>query len=347
MSHLPSPSAMYRAFERKDSSYDGVFWLGVRTTGIFCRPVCRARTPNRENVEFFGAPSEALHAGYRPCMKCRPLDSGRKPPPLVARLLVAVEQEPGRRYRDAELLAMGIDPSTARRQFKRYCGMTFQAYHRARRMGLALLDIRKGKTVLDSQLDQGFESASGFREAFARLVGTAPSRAGDVGVLHARWIETPLGAMLALADDRGLHLLDFVDRRGLERALALLQKRLRARALPGDHPYLDQIARELAEYFDGKRQTFDTPVVLTGSPFQSRVWNALLAIPAGTTWSYAALARHIGQPQAVRAVGRANGENRISIVVPCHRVIGADGALTGYGGGLARKQKLLDLERDA
>ena len=159
-------------------------------------------------------------------MKCRPLDHGRKPPPLVAKLLVAVETEPGRRYRDAELAEMGIDPSTARRQFKRYCGMTFQAYHRARRMGLALLDIRKGKTVIDSQLDQGFESGSGFREAFTRLVGASPSRAADVGVLHAKWLETPLGPMLALADDRGLHLLDFVDRRGLERALAMLQKRL-------------------------------------------------------------------------------------------------------------------------
>ena len=242
---------------------------------------------------------------------------------------------------------MGIDPSTARRQFKRYCGMTFQAYHRARRMGLALLDIRKGKSVLDSQIDQGFESASGFREAFARLVGTAPSRVGDVGVLHAKWIETPLGAMLALADDRGLHLLDFVDRRGLERALASLQKRLRARALPGTHRHLDQIERELAEYFAGVRRVFETPVALTGSEFQSRVWNALLAIPPGQTCSYVELARRIGQPRAVRAVGRANGENRLSIVVPCHRVIGADGTLTGYGGGLARKQKLLDLERGA
>src|SRR6185503_5394626 len=107
-----------------------------------------------------------------------------------------------------------------------------------------LLDIRKGKTVLDSQLDQGFESGSGFREAFNRLVGTAPSRAHDVGVLHARWLETPLGAMLALADDRGLHLLDFVDRRGLERALSMLQRRLNARVLPGEHPVLAQIARE-------------------------------------------------------------------------------------------------------
>ena len=101
---------MYRAFLRHDPAYEGVFWLGVRTTGIFCRPTCRARTPNRENIEFFGAPTEALHAGYRPCRKCRPLDHGRKPPPMVEKLLVAVEQEPGRRYRDAELSEMGIDP---------------------------------------------------------------------------------------------------------------------------------------------------------------------------------------------------------------------------------------------
>ncbi len=345
MHSLPAPATLYRAFLRRDPAYEGVFWLGVRTTGIFCRPTCRARTPNRENIEFFGAPAEALHAGYRPCKKCRPLDNGRKPPPLVEQLLLAVEREPGRRYRDAALTELGIDPSTVRRQFKKYCGMTFQAYHRARRMGLALLDIRKGKTVLDSQLDQGFESGSGFREAFARLVGAAPSRAQDVSVLTARWLETPLGAMLALADDRGLHLLDFVDRRGLERALVMLQKRLHARVLPGEHKHLDQIERELRDYFDGTLQQFATPVVLTGSPFQQRVWTGLQSIPSGSTRSYAELAAMIGQPSAVRAVGRANGDNRLSIIVPCHRVIGADGSLTGYGGGLPRKQKLLDLER--
>lgn len=342
---LPSPATMYRAFVRRDPSYEGIFWLGVRTTGIFCRPTCRARQPKRENVEFFPTPSQALHAGYRPCLKCRPLDHGNAPPPLVARLLAEVEKAPTRRFRDSELAALDIDPSTARRQFKRYCGMTFQGYHRARRMGLALQDIRKGKTVLDSQLDQGFESGSGFREAFSKLVGAAPSRAGHLHVLHARWLDTPLGPMLAIADDRGLHLLDFVDRRGLERALALLQKREKARVLPGAHAHLDAIAAELREYFAGTRTTFATPVVLTGSDFQQRVWNELLRIPSGSTRSYAELAARIDAPKAVRAVGRANGDNRLSIIVPCHRVIGTDGALTGYGGGLARKQKLLDLER--
>jgi len=345
MIKLPTKATMYGAVVRHDPTYEGVFWLGVRTTGIFCRPTCSARTPNRENVEFFAAPSAALHAGFRPCRKCHPLDHGRKPPALVLELLAEVEREPGRRHRDSELLARGIDPSTARRQFKRYCGMTFQAYHRARRMGIALSDIRKGKTVLDSQLDQGFESGSGFREAFARIVGMAPSQAGNVGVLQAKWIETPLGAMLALADDRGLHLLDFVDRRGLERSMMLLQRRLRARVLPGEHPVLEQIARELREYFRGMRLVFDTPVVLTGSPFQLAVWQALQNVPPRTTCSYRELASKIGQPAAVRAVGRANGDNRLSIIVPCHRVIGSDGALTGYGGGVWRKQRLLDLER--
>src|SRR5258708_14306888 len=113
MSNLPAPATMYRAFVRHDPSYEGVFWLGVRTTGIFCRPTCRARAPKRENIEFFGAPSEALHAGYRPCMKCRPLDHGRKPPELEAKLRVAVERGPVRRYKDAELAAIAVNPPPA------------------------------------------------------------------------------------------------------------------------------------------------------------------------------------------------------------------------------------------
>jgi AraC family transcriptional regulator of adaptative response/methylated-DNA-[protein]-cysteine methyltransferase len=212
-------------------------------------------------------------------------------------------------------------------------------------MGIALSDIRKGKTVLDSQLDQGFESGSGFRAAFARIIGAAPSQAQTLTPLFAKWLETPLGSMLALADDRGLHLLDFVDRRGLERALETLQRRLHARVVPGEHPVLAQIDRELAAYFSGASVTFATPVVLTGSAFQTTVWRELMAIPPGETRSYGGLAERIGNAAAVRAVGRANGDNRLSIIVPCHRVIGANGALTGYGGGLWRKQRLLDHER--
>jgi AraC family transcriptional regulator, regulatory protein of adaptative response / methylated-DNA-[protein]-cysteine methyltransferase len=345
MTNLPPAEVMYRAVVAHDPAFEGLFFVGVATTGIFCRPTCRVRTPKRENVEFFASTSAALHAGYRPCLRCQPLDSGRGAPPLVGQLLAAVEDEPTGRLRDVDLARRGIDPSTARRTFKRYCGMTFHAYHRARRMGIALAGVRQGKSILDLQLDHGFESGSGFRGAFNRLVGAAPSRARDAACLYAQWFETPLGAMLALADDNGLALLEFVDRRGLERELEHFQRQLKRRILPGAHRLLAQIGDELAAYFAGRTLTFATPLALAGSPFQRAVWNELQSIPAGRTRSYAEVAAAIGRPAAVRAVGRANGDNRLCIVVPCHRVIGADGALTGYGGGLWRKQWLLDHER--
>ncbi|HEX8010241.1 MAG TPA: trifunctional transcriptional activator/DNA repair protein Ada/methylated-DNA--[protein]-cysteine S-methyltransferase [Casimicrobiaceae bacterium] len=336
---------MYRALVEHDPAFEGIFYVGVATTAVFCRPTCRVRTPKRENVEFFASPSAALHAGYRPCRRCHPLDRDRSAPPLVEELLAAVEAEPTSRWRDADLAGRGIDPSTARRTFKRYCGMTFHAYHRARRMGLALAGVRQGKSMLDLQLDHGFESGSGFRTAFNRLVGTPPSRASGVDCLYAQWFETPLGPMLALADDGGLALLEFVDRRGLERELEVLQRRLKRRILPGAHRYLKQIGKELAAYFAGRSLVFNTPLALAGSPFQRAVWNALQAIPPGTTRSYGEIAEAIGRPAAVRAVGRANGDNRLCLIVPCHRVIGSDGTLTGYGGGLWRKAWLLEHER--
>ena len=345
MPSLPSAEVMYRAVVDHDPTFEGIFFVGVATTGIFCRPTCRVRTPKRENVEFFASPNDALHAGYRPCRRCQPLDRGNGAPPLVAQLLAAVESEATGRLRDVDLVRRGIDPSTARRTFKRYCGMTFHAYHRARRMGLALAGVRQGKSMLDLQLDQGFESGSGFRGAFNRIVGAAPSRAQNADCLYAQWLETPLGAMLALADDNGLALLEFVDRRGLEREIEVVQRKLKRRILPGAHRLLAQIGDELSAYFAGRTLTFSTPIALSGSPFQRAVWSALLAITPGTTRSYAEIAADIGRGAAVRAVGRANGDNRLCIIVPCHRVIGADGTLTGYGGGLWRKQWLLEHER--
>ena len=336
---------MYRALLERDATFDGIFYVGVKTTRIFCRSACHARTPKRENVEFYASPHDALYAGYRPCLRCRPLDRGRAAPPLVEDLLAAVEADPAGRLREADLLRLGIDPSTARRQFQRYCGMSFHAYQRARRMGLALTGVRQGKSMLDLQLDHGFESASGFREAFTKLFGTAPSQARDVDCLFAKWLQTPLGPMLALADDGGLYLLEFVDRRGLERELQILRGRLRRHIVPGEHPYLDRLARELDAYFAGRLCLFTTPLQLAGTTLQRAVWEALLRIAPGTTRSYADIATAVGRPGAVRAVGRANGDNRLAIIVPCHRVIGSDGTLTGYGGGLWRKQWLLEHER--
>ena len=335
----------WHALQRRDSTYEGIFFLGVKTTGIFCRPVCSARKPLRKNVEFFPGQVEALHAGFRPCLRCKPMQTTGEVPTLVEKLRKQVEDHPAERLRESDLIGMGIDPSTARRQFQRYFGMSFQAYQRARRMGSALAAVRKGINVLDTQLDHGFESSSGFREAFGKLFGTAPSKSSGVHCLLAKWIDSPLGAILALADDDGLYVFDWVDRRGLEREIVRLREKTKFVIVPGAHPVLDQAVREIAEYFDGRRKTFTLPFAKRGTDFQRQVWDALLNIPAGETRSYADIARNIGQPKAVRAVARANGDNYRGIIIPCHRVIGSDGSLTGYGGGLARKQWLLDHEK--
>ncbi len=349
---LPSVDAMWRAFAARDATFDGVFFTGVTSTRIFCRPTCPARKPKRENVEFFAAADDAMYAGFRACLRCRPMDQGDKPA-LVAKLVRLIEDDPASRIREGELPGMGIDPSTARRQFQRYFGMTFQAYARARRMGAALAQVRnakyakntKGGSVLDQQLDAGFDSPSGYREAFAKLFGERPSNARAVNVMVSRWLETPLGPMLAIANDDGIQVLDFVNRRGLEREITRLRARTKCVVLPGAHPHLDHAAREIAEYYRGQRQQFTLTLAVRGTDFQRAVWAQLLAIPPGQTRSYAAIAKALGQPTAVRAVARANGDNYRAIVIPCHRVIGSDGSLTGYGGGLARKQWLLDHEQ--
>lgn len=345
MHTLPPINEVIKAFMAGDSSYEGIFYVAVKTTRIFCRPTCKARKPLLKNVEFFAAKSEALHAGYRPCLRCKPMNTVAEVPPLVEQLRVLVESDPAGRVRERNLLDMGIDPSTARRQFQRYFGMSFHAYQRARRMGSALATVRKGSKVLDTQLDHGFESASGFREAFAKVFGTPPSKASGVHCLLAKWLDSPLGPMLAIADDRGLHIVDWVDRRGLERAIERLRAREHAAIVPGSHPILEQIEREMKAYFAGTLTAFETPLAPWGTPFQNGVWQQLLAIPRGETRSYADLARILGTPKAVRAVARANGDNFRGVIIPCHRVIGSDGSLTGYGGGLARKQWLLDHEK--
>jgi AraC family transcriptional regulator of adaptative response/methylated-DNA-[protein]-cysteine methyltransferase len=345
MNALPSSRSMYTALARRDSSYEGVFFAGVKTTGIFCRPTCPAKKPRPENVEFFRSPNDALFAGYRPCERCKPLQPAIDPPPLVRKLREAIEKHATGRLTDADLVRDGIDPSTARRQFKRYYGMTFHAYHRARRMGKALREVRQGESVIGAQLNTGYESASGFWQAFRKIFGERPSAADGLNVLFAGWIDTPLGAMLAVADDEGLRLLDFVDRKGLERAIGSLRKRTDGVITPGDNAHLRAIARELGEYFEGARTKFTVPVRPGGSPFDRSVWSNLLKIPWGRTWSYAELAKKTGDPKAVRAVAQANGRNYIAIVIPCHRVIRSDGSLSGYGGGVWRKKRLIELEQ--
>jgi AraC family transcriptional regulator of adaptative response/methylated-DNA-[protein]-cysteine methyltransferase len=273
------------------------------------------------------------------------MDPDKRPPRLIERLRTEVERAPDGRLTDKELAAMAIDPSTARRQFKRHYGMTFQAYHRARRMGLALREVQKGARVDEARNGSGFESESGFREAFTRIFGEPPTTAKTRRGLFAQRIETPLGAMIAVADDKGLRLLEFIDRRATERELSTLRKRLRTNLVPGEHRHLTATRQQLDNYFSGKQLEFDIPLAPVGSDFQLRAWEILRSIPVGETRSYSWMAKQLGDENARRAVGRANGTNMICIVIPCHRVIRADGTLCGYGGGLWRKKWLLDHEQ--
>jgi AraC family transcriptional regulator of adaptative response/methylated-DNA-[protein]-cysteine methyltransferase len=334
----------YAALTARDPDYEGVFYVGVRTTGVFCRPTCPARPPKRENCEFFADPQQATLASYRPCKRCRPLSHPNETSAVVRLLVAAVERAPDKRWREADFDALHIHASTARRQFKRRFGMTFVEYARARRLGAAFKAIRTGERVIMAQLDAGYESGSGFRDAFARIMG-APPASTTARALFAAWLDTPLGPMIALSDEAALHLLEYADRRGLERQIERLRVRAKAGIVPGRTAPIAQIEAELAAYFDGSSMRFETPLARLGSTFQNAVWDALLAIPPGQTRSYADLARTIGRPEAVRAAAQANGANQLAIVVPCHRVISADGALCGYGGGLPRKRWLLDHER--
>jgi AraC family transcriptional regulator of adaptative response/methylated-DNA-[protein]-cysteine methyltransferase len=344
---LPTQAEMERAAYGRDASYDGIFYVCVRTTGIFCRPSCTARKPNKKNVVYHATVRDCLLDGFRPCKRCRPLAVGGDGAEWLAPLLAAVEREPTRRFTDADLTAMGISPHRARRYFSRNFDMTFQAYHRARRMGLALASLRGGEDCAAVAYDHSFESLSGFRDAFKRTFGEPPGRSSALQCIHTTRIETPIGPMVAAATEVGVCLLEFADRRALQRETEFLRRRLGAAFLPGRNEHLDRLRDELRAYFDGMLHSFTVPLLTPGTLFQQTVWENLRWIPSGQTLSYARLAVQIGRPGAQRAVGRANGDNRMAIIIPCHRVVRNDGTLCGYGGGLWRKKYLLDLERRA
>jgi AraC family transcriptional regulator, regulatory protein of adaptative response / methylated-DNA-[protein]-cysteine methyltransferase len=342
---LPPAEEMYSAVVARDSRYDGIFFTGVKTTGIFCRPSCPARKPERHNVEFYASAGAALEHGFRACKRCRPLEPSGQTPEPVRQLLAELDADPALRLRDRDLRAREVDPTMLRRWFKQHHGMTFQAYQRARRVGRAIGGLAHGEPITHAAFGNGWESLSGFQEALRQLTGRSASRLRDATVVHLSRLPTPLGPMLLGATDEGVCLLEFTDRRMLETQLRRLAQRLGCTFVPGSTDVGRQMERELEEYFDGTRREFRTPLLLLGSDFQQRVWTALGGIPYGETRSYAEQARMIGAPSATRAVARANGDNRIAIVIPCHRVVGADGTLTGYGGGLWRKRFLLELER--
>lgn len=357
MFDLPDPDRLYAALLARDASWDGRAFVAVASTRIFCRLSCPAPKPLRENCSFHETAAACLAAGCRPCKRCNPLGEVA---PAHAALLEALRADPGRRWSEADLVARGFDPSTLRRAFKRQFGQSFLEMARAARLAHGGRQMAAGAAVIDAQLEAGFDSASGFRAAFARLVGHAPAAMQgealkdgalkDGALLQAAFLETELGGMVAVCDARAVYLLEFTSRKALPREMRALSRAVKGRIGLGRTAITARLEAALAAYFAGESAAFDLPLAPLGTPFQRRVWEALRALAPGELVTYAALAARIGRPEigravAVRAVAAANGANPVAVLIPCHRVIGADGSLTGYGGGLWRKDRLIALER--
>lgn len=342
---LPDHTTLYQALLERNADYDGQAYVGVSTTGVFCRLTCPARKPKSENCTFYASVGACIEAGYRACKRCHPLAPIASADLAIAALLSALDERPEYRWSEADVERMGFDLSTIRRSFKRQFGMTFLELARQRRLRDGFSTISQGGKVIEAQIDAGFASASAFRASFTQLLGRAPGSLDSDPILFSDWVATPLGDMISVCSKSHLHLLEFVDRKALKTELAKLDTFAKGRIGVGQTGPGAQIKAELAAFFDGTRAEFSTPLAYHGSAFTQSVWHELRRIPAGVTRSYSDIAARIGRPTATRAVARANGANQIALIVPCHRVIGADGSLTGYGGGLWRKQKLLEIER--
>ena len=334
----------YKALLDRKPNFVGIFFVAVKTTDVFCIATCRARKPKLENVEFYTTFKNALDNGYRPCKICKPTENANKAPEQVEMAMKLVQQNPKEKVSDYKLRQEQISPEIVRRWFKKNYGMTFHAYQRMYRINNAFQELKSGKKATATAFDTGYESLSGFGYTYKKLLGDSPQNSLNKNIILISRLTTPIGPMFVCATDTGICLLEFVDRRMLETEFRDLQRVLKAKIITGENKHIERLKEELAEYFDNKRKTFSVHLHTPGTDFQNLVWQGLLKIPYGETTSYKAQAQKIGKPKAVRAVGTANGYNRIAIIIPCHRVVGSDGNLTGYGGGLERKQWLLQHE---
>ncbi|WP_163832873.1 bifunctional transcriptional activator/DNA repair enzyme AdaA [Spartinivicinus ruber] len=335
----------YQALLDREPSYVGIFYVGVKTTSVFCIATCRARKPKLENVEFFTTFKEALDAGYRPCKVCKPTENANEAPKPVEQAINLMKENPKEKITDWQLRENQISPELVRRWFKKNYGMTFHAYQRMYRINNAFQELKDGKTATETAFDTGYESLSGFGYTYKKFIGKSPKNSAEHAVILISRLTTPLGPMFVCATDKGVCLLEFVDRRMLETEFKDLQQRLKAKIIAGENQHIKQAKKEIDEYFVGERTTFTVKLHSPGTDFQHAVWECLKAIPYGQTCSYQQQAEKINRPKAVRAVATANGCNRIAIIIPCHRVIGKDGKLVGYAGGLERKRWLLEHER--
>ena len=337
----PIPEDYWQAFLRADADYDGLFLIGVSSTGIFCRPSCKAKKPLQKNCHLFEHIEAASAAGFRACKRCRPEALAGSHPRWVQLVIDALSAHPEHRLKDQNITELNVSPVRLRRYFKQKYQCTFQQWQRQQRVSLTRLEQTKGRSLAVAV--RGYQSEGGYRAALHQLIQQQKNT--TLEPLYLQTLVTPLGDMFAGVVQNELVLLEFVVKQRHLRQLKIARKLFNTTIIERAHALHERVQKQLNEYFAGKRHEFDVAMNTPGTEFQQRVWQQLRKIPAGQTLSYQALAENVGVPGASRAVGTANGANRIAILVPCHRVINKSGNLGGYGGGLARKSALLKLER--
>jgi AraC family transcriptional regulator of adaptative response/methylated-DNA-[protein]-cysteine methyltransferase len=347
---LQAEQDRWEAVCRRDPAADGAFYYAVRTTGVYCRPSCAARLPKRENVAFYTACAEAERAGFRPCRRCRPDE-----PSLHERHATAV-REACRRIEEAEeapslhtlARAAGMSPYHFHRVFKATCGVTPKRYAEACRARRLRGELAQRDTVTEAIYGAGFNSNGRFYAASSELLGMTASqfRAGGKGAeIRFAVGECWLGSILVAATRKGVCAIEFGD--DPEKVVRDFQDRFpHAKLIGGDREFEAQVARIIG-FVEKPARRFDLPLDIRGTAFQQRVWDAISAIPAGSTRTYTELAKKIGAPKSVRAVARACASNAVAVAIPCHRVVRTDGSLSGYRWGVERKRALLDREKAA
>lgn len=350
---MATDAEMWRAIRTRDARFDGVFWYGVVTTGVFCRPSCASRPARRGNVRFFASTAAAVAAGLRACKRCRPLggvDPVAARVEAVARFIDAHADEP---LPLARLAARArLSPAHFQRRFKAHLGVSPKVYQDGVRLARLKAGLRGGAAVLDAIVGAGFSSTSRVYGAAARNLGMTPSayRAGGGGETIAYACRpTALGLLMMAATDRGVCFAEFgMSEAALQRALAAeFPNATLARSAMAASPELEAWVRAFEAHLGGGAPRPDVPLDLRGTAFQIRVWRFLLGIREGEVLSYTEVAAGIGAPKAVRAAASACAANRIAVLVPCHRVLRGDGGLGGYRWGIERKRALLDRERAA
>ena len=334
------PDTAWAAFMRRDRAWDGRVIGAVHTTGIYCKPSCPARRPKRENVTFYLSTEEVRAAGFRPCLRCKPDEVGRYREAVASavKLIEQAQEVPTL----AELAgAVGYAPHHFQRIFKRDLGVSPAEYARGLRNQRTETALRANDRVTDAVYEAGYQSPSGFYNDAKERLGMTPSAWRDGGRGETiRWttFDSPLGQMLIAATSKGICRLTFDDNE------ASLKRLFPKSTIVEDEGALRGLVEGALAAIDKPLAAPDLPIDVAGTAFQEAVWRELRKIPAGETRSYAEIAAAIGHPKAVRAVGTANGDNHICVLIPCHRVIRSDGSLGGYGGGIDRKKKLLATE---